>query len=552
MSDTEFNTDFGGHLARLNHALVWSCSDNADTQTRQDHFVRVLNDFRDTQRNLSARLARQFNKHAPLLQLEADIVHELLHRIETASFHSLRQTSSVLRRLIDQTILVTCNGSGPPSCRHVHCMDHFSADVILRKTRVFDELRRRLPSAARVTLQLLSGEWRKSSVKLWTRICAGLTQPVPLLQELVLLNTMSMGQHEDSPPMIPIDVFAGLAPSLRTATIHRIGLHLPLKGSAMASTFAALTSLDYTPPAVSMTYAELADLLAALPQLTALSLRLIDMRQANTELAPIPHRLQALRIDYLQRGQREVYRALCNNATTLRRFEVRCRTVYWEQYLNVQPEQHRELAVGLKVTELDVASSGSGLEKLRFYHCGGPEVQLLAVGARWLTKLTLHHLLWPGDRDSHLPRAHCLTDLHLLMSKCSTVVTSSTALSADKVQDIFLAGKETAWRVPALRRFSLSYTLSKPEDRCIGKHQCCRRGRMLISAEVVAKTISELLIFKRERLDEIQLSRVELYEAEPTALSILGNLAIDIVQTSQLVDSVATMHLSRRLPPLKV
>jgi len=318
----------------------------------------------------------------------------------------------------------------------------------------------------------------------------------------------------------------------------------------MASTFATLTSLDYTPPAVSMSYAELADLLAALPQLTALSLRLIDLRKAINELEPIPHRLQALRIDYLQRGQREVYRALCNNSTTLRRFEARCRTAYWKQYLNVQPEQHRELAAGLNVTELDVASSGPGLEKLRFYHCGGPEVQLLAAGARWLTKLTLHHLLWP--EDSHFPKARCLTDLHLLMSKCNDVVTGNSEMAANEVQDIFLAGKETAWRVPALRRFSLSYALSNPEDRCIGKHHCCQRGRMLISAEIVAKTISELLIFKRERLDEIRLSRVELYEAEPTAISILGTLAIDIVQTSQLIDSVATMCPLLRLPPLKV
>ena len=70
MPDTEFNTDSGGRLTRLNRALVLSCSDNAHTQTRHDHFVRVLNDFRDTQRNLSARFARQFNKHAPLLQLK--------------------------------------------------------------------------------------------------------------------------------------------------------------------------------------------------------------------------------------------------------------------------------------------------------------------------------------------------------------------------------------------------------------------------------------------------------------------------------------------------
>jgi len=75
---------------------------------------------------------------------------------------------------------------------------------------------------------------------------------------------------------------------------------------------------------------------------------------------------------------------------------------------------------------------------------------------------------------------------------------------------------------------------------------------MLISAELLAKTVSELFIFEQEQLDDIRLNCIELYEPRPLALAMLMALARDVVQTSQTVDSPAAMHTPSPLPPLKV
>ena len=75
---------------------------------------------------------------------------------------------------------------------------------------------------------------------------------------------------------------------------------------------------------------------------------------------------------------------------------------------------------------------------------------------------------------------------------------------------------------------------------------------MLISAELLANTVLELLIFKRERLDEMRFSCIEFYECELAVMNELEALTRDIVHSSQPFDSPAAMNAPWQLPALKV
>jgi len=514
----------------------------------------LMDVVRSSRAQVSVRVAHRLNRGNPLMQLPIDVLHILLHQIDASSFIRLRQTSNVLRGFIDKTGLIAFNSSSDlPSCRRIECAKSFTTDVIPRQTSgLYDELQQRLPTVASVALQFTSGGASGSSAELhlerWTAICAALNRPASRLQGLALRNT---GVNHGLRLTIPADILGGSAPFLRDVTLQRIGLPKDSlnEGFDVPLGFTGLTTLDYQPIRGFLTRTGLASLLNALPQLLTLSLRLISIN--TDDLRPIPHRLHALRVDGLRRGHNEVYHLIYKDSATLRRFEMRRGIAHWWQYVNQAiPLEHRyQLASGLGITELDIASpdSGPGLHKLRFYHPDGTGQQLLRDNVQWLTKVTLHHLQWPAREP--LPEAPCLTELHVFITRCSPFFANGWP----EPQDIFLAGKDTAWHVPALRTFMLSHAVVDPADHCTNKHHaCCWRGKMLISAELLANTVLELLIFKRERLDEMRFSCIEFYECELAVMNELEALTRDIVHSSQPFDSPAAMNAPWQLPALKV
>jgi len=498
------------------------------------------------------------------MRLPIDVLHLLLHYIDTSwSFVLLRQTSSILRGILDETGLKPSNNSSAPLlCQRVECSKSFNSCVMMGQTpEMCEELVQCLPSAVRITLHLSLGDiyspLEEQFVERWSRVCGALSHAAPHLQS-VSLRDLTHPASSKPAITVPENIFARFAPLLKSANILFIGLATGSQGSPVPTAFMGLTSLEYQPPSKCLTTAELSALLESLPQLKALALCLsylnidTDPQLTSTEPTPISHRLAALRIDSLRYGENLVFHLFYKSSTTLRRFEARYRVNHWWQRFRPPPERHRELAAGLKVTELDIESKNpdSGPQKLRFYHRWGPEkYDLIGANAQWLTRITLHHLLWPEYEP--LPEAPCLTTIHILMTQCDALVDNRYGIPP--VQDIFLAPKQTAWRVPVLATFSLSYAASPPEDRCTSEHHtCCRRDRMLVSAELLAKLISELFLFEKERLDDIQLNCIELYEPKTIAMSMLRPLARDIVQSSLPVNTPAAMRVTPRLPPLEV
>jgi len=498
------------------------------------------------------------------MRLSVDALHILLHHIDTSwSFVMLRQTSSILRGIIDETGLKPSkNSKAPPLCRRAECSTCFTLCTMLRQTsEMYEELAQCVPSAVRITLHLsigdISSPLEEQSLERWSRVCNALSHAAPHLQS-VSLRDLTHPASSKTVITVPDNIFARFAPVLRSANILFIGLASGSQGLPVPTAFTGLRYLEYQPPSKCLTAAELTALLASLPQLKALALCLsyididTDPQLTSTEPTPISHRLAALRIDNLRYGENLVFQLFYKSSTTLRRFEARNRVGHWWQRFRPPPERHRELAAGLNFTELDIesANSDSGPQKLRFYHRRGPEkYDLIGANAQWLTRITLHHLLWPEYEP--LPEASCLTTIHILMTQCDALV--ENRLGIPPVQDIFLATKQTAWRVPVLATFSLSYAASPPGDRCTSEHHtCCRRDRMLVSAELLAKLISELFLFEKDRLDDIQLNCIELYEPEIIAMSMLRPLARDIVQSSLPVNTPAVMRVTSRLPPLEV
>ncbi|KAH7102186.1 hypothetical protein BKA62DRAFT_700516 [Auriculariales sp. MPI-PUGE-AT-0066] len=352
----------------------------------------------------------------------------------------------------------------------------------------------------------------------WASICDLLRLTAPNLQHIIISNHEYDGAQLES--------------------------LLPWSFLAPPTAFSRLTTLSLQAWKRRLYRDDLAEIILPIPSLKALRLRFTAFggyRQfyfTGPYEAPIPHNLLFLRVDGLRHGTTAFFRIMGSQSRSLQRLEGWRANHLLPEAIEQCEECRVDLTLAFRATEVIASGHQAGVEFRRTYMIsaadhGGRDGHILTSPkiVSHITRLTIHQLIWLSAPV--FAEAPLLETLRVIIAHCRDY------RRVDYYDDLFLLDSDSIWSLPMLREVHFLYPPSEPArdgEPCGTGHDCCLRGMMLLSAQLVARFLSTRLQFRGPKLNAVQFTRVEFAEPLHLVQSLLSAFAERVAVSDVAVD----------------
>ena len=498
------------------------------------------------QQHVKHALRNDLNEKSPLLRLPADVLHLIVHILDESenmmTLSRLRTTCRLFMATVDRACFCIIWFKPPQSlalfreselplplsCKTLNWI--FDPAISGSPSPVWiTQLRQAHVINMRIPVQRGSPDRLADYPELqqrWLQLVTTWFRSAPVLERLSLLCV-------EYPPhgmewTVPSNVFGNFAPRLRMLVIINLLL------TPTPTAFQHVMVLDYRPGNGHCSRTDLQNIFISLPELKALKLRIRGVSPYDQPLpvvtayeAPVKHSLRLLQI-YIRYGIPAFIHSLidADSAPNLMTLQCALRASIWWKALMDEVQHHMEVAFGFEITEVVIRRpSPSPPLRIQLHHDRGPEAYSMADSSHpylnpslyahhpLVTTLSICQFLWPREAVIKLP---ALTSLTLLVG-CCTQYGLATRSTLPPFDDVFLWDINSAvLDAPLLREVGIAYAQVNGWQACCAKpqHECCLRGHMIVSVEVIVHVLLWAVVRRPTLLDVVRTSGIEFYETE--------------------------------------